>query len=83
MKIFVLGLDGATFDLLNPMMDEGVIPNIKEIVSNYSSGPLETIFPPVTGPACFSGCMPSGPTPAAIQRSAWIISPGKRRALKM
>jgi predicted AlkP superfamily phosphohydrolase/phosphomutase len=51
MKVFVLGLDGATFDLLNPLMDEDVIPNIKSICSNWASGPLRTIFPPVTGPA--------------------------------
>lgn len=51
MKVFVLGLDGATFDCLNPLMEEGVIPNIKEICAKWSYGPLKTIFPPVTAPA--------------------------------
>jgi predicted AlkP superfamily phosphohydrolase/phosphomutase len=51
MKVFILGLDGATFDLLDPMIDEGILPNIKDICSNYSSGQLMSIFPPVTGPA--------------------------------
>ena len=51
MKVFVLGLDGATFDCLNPLMEEGVLPNIKEIHSKGASGRLTTIFPPVTAPA--------------------------------
>ena len=51
MKVFILGLDGATFDCLNPLMEEGVIPNIKELCDNWASGPLQTIFPPVTAPA--------------------------------
>jgi predicted AlkP superfamily phosphohydrolase/phosphomutase len=51
MKVFVLGLDGATFNCLNPLMEEGVIPTIKKICSNGAYGPLKTIFPPVTAPA--------------------------------
>jgi predicted AlkP superfamily phosphohydrolase/phosphomutase len=51
MKVFVLGLDGTTFDQLNPMMEEGILPNIKDICDNYTHGSLESIVPPVTGPA--------------------------------
>jgi len=54
LKVFVLGLDGATFECLTPLMEQDVIPNIKEICSNWASGPLRTIFPPVTGPAWLS-----------------------------
>lgn len=51
MKLFVLGLDGATFDCLNPLMEEGIIPNIADMCARWASGPLQTIFPPVTAPA--------------------------------
>lgn len=51
MKLFVLGLDGATFDCLNPLMEEGIIPNIKELCTHGAWGPLQTVFPPVTAPA--------------------------------
>ncbi len=51
MKVFVLGLDGTTFDQLNPMMEEGALPNLKNICDNFAHGPLESIVPPVTGPA--------------------------------
>ena len=51
MKIFVLGLDGATFDGLDPLIEEGVLPNIKGLCLEEAYGPLKTIFPPVTAPA--------------------------------
>lgn len=51
MKLFVLGLDGATFDCLNPLMEEGILPNITDMCTRWASGPLQTIFPPVTAPA--------------------------------
>ena len=54
MKVFVLGLDGATFDQLNPLIDEGFLPNIKSMCEQSSYGPLETVFPPVTAPAWLS-----------------------------
>jgi predicted AlkP superfamily phosphohydrolase/phosphomutase len=51
MKVFVLGLDGATFDILDPLMQEGFMPNLKSIRDNHVSGRMKTIMPPVTGPA--------------------------------
>jgi predicted AlkP superfamily phosphohydrolase/phosphomutase len=51
MKVFILGLDGATYKLLDPLMAKGLLPNLKEIYDNYAAGPLKTIMPPVTGPA--------------------------------
>ena len=51
MKVFILGLDGITFDLLDPLMHDGVVPNISALCTSGASGPLRTIFPPVTGPA--------------------------------
>ena len=54
MKTFVLGLDGATFDQLNPLMDEGFLPTIKTLCDEFVHGPMETVFPPVTAPAWLS-----------------------------
>ena len=51
MKVFVLGLDGATFDLIDPLVEEGILPNFAKIYRTGARGPLQTIFPPVTGPA--------------------------------
>ena len=54
MRVFILGLDGATFTQLDPMMEAGILPNIKEICDSYVSGPSQTIMPPVTAPAWLS-----------------------------
>lgn len=50
-KVVVLGLDGCTFDLLNPWMEQGFLPNLKTIKEEGVSGILRSSFPPVTGPA--------------------------------
>jgi predicted AlkP superfamily phosphohydrolase/phosphomutase len=60
-KIFVLGIDGGTWDLLIPLIDEGVMPNLGKIVKNGSSGILESTLPPYTAPAwvsCITGVNP-------------------------
>lgn len=51
MRIFVLGLDGATFDCLDPLIDEGILPHLDQLRREGAWGPLATIFPPVTAPA--------------------------------
>ncbi|RLC26142.1 MAG: hypothetical protein DRH21_02925 [Deltaproteobacteria bacterium] len=60
-KIFVLGLDGASWDLLNPLMDQGVMPNLQKIVEGGTSGVLRSTIPPYTAPAwvsCVTGVNP-------------------------
>ncbi|MCX5896559.1 MAG: alkaline phosphatase family protein [Proteobacteria bacterium] len=50
-KVLIIGLDGATFTLLKPWMDQGYLPAIRELVENGASGNLRTVVPPITGPA--------------------------------
>lgn len=50
-SVFVIGLDGATFDLLDPLMDAGVMPNLQHLIQAGSSGVLRSTVPPVTAPA--------------------------------
>ncbi|MBU4288003.1 MAG: alkaline phosphatase family protein [Proteobacteria bacterium] len=60
-KTFVLGLDGATWDLLNPLMDKGLMPNLKKIIKKGASSVLQSTIPPYTAPAwvsCFTGVNP-------------------------
>ena len=40
MKVFVLGLDGATWDLLEPMLQDGLLPNLARLREQGSSGSL-------------------------------------------
>jgi predicted AlkP superfamily phosphohydrolase/phosphomutase len=54
--VIVLGLDGAAFELINPWIDEGCLPNIRYLIKNGVCGDLKSCLPPVTSPAwkCYS-----------------------------
>lgn len=47
-RVLVIGLDGATFDVLNPMMQAGRMPRLTEAVQNGAAGVLHSTVPPIT-----------------------------------
>lgn len=55
-RVLVIGLDGATFDVLGPLMDRGLMPHLKELVTGGVSGALESTKPPIT-PAAWTTFM--------------------------
>ena len=54
MKLLVIGLDGATWSILKPLVDEGRLPTLKRLVEGGVWGKLESTIPPVTGPSWLS-----------------------------
>ncbi len=50
-KLVLIGLDGATFRVLQPLIDAGVMPTVAKMVREGASGPLMSTHPPVTCPA--------------------------------
>jgi predicted AlkP superfamily phosphohydrolase/phosphomutase len=50
-KVLVLGLDGATLDLIRPWSEEGKLPALKALMDRGAWGPLESTVPPMTSPA--------------------------------
>jgi predicted AlkP superfamily phosphohydrolase/phosphomutase len=50
-KVFIIGWDGATFDLIRPWVAEGKLPTIARILQAGSHGPLRSSMPPWTFPA--------------------------------
>jgi predicted AlkP superfamily phosphohydrolase/phosphomutase len=61
MRLLIIGIDGATFDLIHPWIEEGHLPNLKRLVQKGASGPLTSTLPPVTSPAWptfMTGCNP-------------------------
>lgn len=50
-RVLVIGIDGATFDLLRPWTEEGDLPTLATLMSEGAQGPLESTLPPVTSPA--------------------------------
>lgn len=50
-RIAVIGLDGATFDLLDRLMEQGIMPNLKRLCHTGSRAYLRSTMPPYTAPA--------------------------------
>jgi len=50
-KVLVIGLDGVTWDLLQPWIKEGRLKTIRDMMENGVWGTLESTIPPVTAPA--------------------------------
>src|SRR3972149_11692372 len=53
-KIIVVGLDGATYDLMDPLIKSGNLPNVRRMISNGFSTILRSTIPPITAPAWLS-----------------------------
>ncbi|HHT9125024.1 MAG TPA: alkaline phosphatase family protein [Candidatus Brocadiia bacterium] len=50
-KLFVLGLDGATFDLITPWVKEGLLPNFARLMQTGAWGELRSTLHPLSPPA--------------------------------
>jgi predicted AlkP superfamily phosphohydrolase/phosphomutase len=50
-KAVVLGLDGVTWDLLDPLCDRGVMPNLAAARATARRGRLASCLPPYSAPA--------------------------------
>jgi len=55
-RVLLIGLDGATFDILGPLMDQGRMDNLKSLIAGGTSGILESTRPPIT-PAAWTTFM--------------------------
>jgi len=50
-RVAVFGLDGVTFDLLQPWLDEGRLPNLAALLQGGAHGRLRSTIPPVSASA--------------------------------
>ncbi len=55
-RALIVGLDGATFDILGPLMDKGRMPNLRRLIETGTSGILDSTKPPIT-PAAWTTFM--------------------------
>lgn len=51
MKVFVVGLDGATLDVIAPWAAQGELPHMARLLAEGAYGDLTTVIPPMTAPA--------------------------------
>jgi predicted AlkP superfamily phosphohydrolase/phosphomutase len=71
MKVVVVGLDGATFDLINPWAEAGYLPNLRRLMVEGASGPVYSTIPPMTAPAWTS--FMTGKNPGKHGLYDWIF----------
>ncbi len=55
-RLLIIGLDGATFDVLTPLMDDGHMPNLRRFIAEGVAGVLYSTKPPIT-PAAWTTFM--------------------------
>jgi predicted AlkP superfamily phosphohydrolase/phosphomutase len=63
-RVLVLGLDGGTFDLLDPWMRAGELPFLRSLAEAGLRAPLQSVYPPKTIPAWYS--FATGQDPGAL-----------------
>ncbi|RME45634.1 MAG: hypothetical protein D6791_10260 [Chloroflexi bacterium] len=47
-KVLVVGFDGATFDVVLPLVSQGRLPNVANLMQRGTWGPLRSAIPPIT-----------------------------------
>jgi predicted AlkP superfamily phosphohydrolase/phosphomutase len=50
-RLLIFGIDGGTFNVLEPMWAEGRLPHLARLRTEGASGVLSTVCPPLTAPA--------------------------------
>jgi predicted AlkP superfamily phosphohydrolase/phosphomutase len=55
-RVLIVGLDGATFDVLTPLVEAGRMPHLKHLIKTGTSGILDSTKPPIT-PAAWTTFM--------------------------
>src|SRR4051795_6889885 len=78
-KAVVLGLDGATWNLLVPLAERGVMPNLARALEQGRQGRLQSCLPPYSSPAWMSISTGKNPGSHGIFDFWEAGLPGERR----
>jgi predicted AlkP superfamily phosphohydrolase/phosphomutase len=60
-RVLVLGLDGADWQVADPLIEEGRLPNLAGLIAAGVRAPLASTIPPLTAPAWISFLLGAGP----------------------
>jgi predicted AlkP superfamily phosphohydrolase/phosphomutase len=53
-KLLLIGIDGATWKIIDPLIEKGKLPNFQKLKADGAAGPLESTVIPNTPPAWIS-----------------------------
>jgi predicted AlkP superfamily phosphohydrolase/phosphomutase len=51
LRVMIIGIDGGTFDLIEPWAEAGLLPTFQQLMSEGTWGRLRSTMPPITAPA--------------------------------
>jgi predicted AlkP superfamily phosphohydrolase/phosphomutase len=71
MRTLVIGLDGATFDLIKPWAADGQLPALSHLMNQGAHASLDSTIPPMTAPAWTS--FATGTNPGRHRLYDWIM----------
>jgi len=72
-KVLCLGLDGLTWSVLHPMLENGELPHLARLIGEGASGPLRS-FKPISSPIIWSS-IATGKTMEKHGISGFILKP--------
>jgi predicted AlkP superfamily phosphohydrolase/phosphomutase len=78
-KLLVIGLDGASFNVLDELIAKGHMPSLADLIRAGSRADLETTFPPITAVA-WSSFM-TGKNPGKHGIFEFVMRDGSKREL--
>lgn len=78
-RVFLLGLDGATYDLIGPWLEQGALPNLRAFMDKGAYGTLYSVVPPMSPPAWSSAI--TGVNPGKHAMYDWYRRLPNSRAL--
>ncbi len=50
-RVLIFGIDGGTFNVIEPLLEAGRLPNLARLKAEGAAGVLYTVYPPLTAPA--------------------------------
>ena len=50
-RVLIIGLDGATFNLIRPWAEQGYLPNLQKLMAQGAWGEMQSTIQPITAPA--------------------------------
>jgi len=68
-RVIMIGLDGATWEIINQLSATGILPTFKNLLRNGVHGNLKSCIPPVTFPAW--KCLSTGKRPEKLGVFWW------------
>ncbi len=87
-KILLIGIDGATLDVIRPLAESGELPNFKRLMAGGASGPLQSRKPmlsPAVWTTLLTGKLRSkhGITDFGDQQKEVLVTSNDRRVLAL